>query len=193
MMHQPITIPRRWFILRMAASRTLAVATSLCNAGITAWTPAMTINRRRPRCKAATEVEVPILPSFVFVAEADLGAVCAALTMPINPHPQFSIFRHAGRIALLTEHQIASLGDEELRLAEVRDAARERARRAALKASKRTLPAIGSEVRVSATAFTGLVGKVEGAKSGAAIVNFGSGMSMTIEAWHLEPIVSEVS
>lgn len=176
----------RWCILRTSGGRTLTLARSLVAAGIDAWTPMLVTKRRRPRSKATIELDAPILPTFVFARERHLPDLYRVLAAPRNPHPDFSIFRHAGRIPVISGAAMASLRAEEEREASVRTREAERSRLSALKA-RGVVPPVGSVVRVPQMAFTGMTGVVEGARGRAALVNFGGGLTMTIDAWLLAP------
>ena len=105
-----------WCILRMSGARTLPVMRSLIAAGIEAWTPVETVKVRRSRGKTGREErEGAMLPTFVFAAAEHLPALAAAIRDPRSPHPAFSIFRHLGRVPLVSDR-----GIEALRMAERR-------------------------------------------------------------------------
>ena len=176
----------RWCILRTSGGKTLTLARSLVAAGIDAWTPMLVTKRRRPRSKVQIEIDAPILPTFVFARAAHIPDLYRALAAPMNPHPAFSVMRHAGRIPLVGDSSMASLRAEEQAAADEHSRKAERARRAKLKA-RGEVPPIGTVVRVKLVAFTGMTGVVEVAKGRAAVVNFGGGLTFTIEAWLLTP------
>lgn len=177
--------PARYCIIRTAGAATLTVANALVAAGIAAWTPRAVIKRRRPRSKATVEREAPILPTFVFVPADYLPDLYRMLAAPVKPQPSFSIFRHAGRIPLVSAGQMVSLRVEEEQAADALLRERERARAVALRAAT-NVPPIGTRVRVPQVAFTGMTGVVEGGKGRAAVVNFGGGRTITVDAWLLE-------
>lgn len=209
----------RWCILRMSGGQTLPLARSLRSAGFDVWTPARTI-RRTVRAKTISgtrqlEIEVAILPTFVFASERDLGLLADAAAQSISPHPAFSIFRQRGLIPLVGDAEIAGLrGEEEraaatmqaMRAAETRDeaeririasikseAARRRATRemerahlVELRAQKRTFDP-GSKVKVAEMpALRGVTGIVESSDGAFAAVRLGT-QSWKIEGWRLSP------
>lgn len=210
--------PSRWCILRTSGCQTLALARSLRQAGYDIWTPARTIRkivRRGHRTEQRTEVDVPILPTFVFARERDLAMLADAAAQTISPHPAFSIFRHDGRIPLVADREVAGLRQEEeraaatmqamrdaetreeaerIRIASIKsEAARRRATRELeraqlleLRAQKRTFDP-GSNVRVlEMPALEGVTGVVESSDGTFASVRFGR-QSWKIEAWRLSP------
>ena len=108
------------------------------------WTPAREIRkvvRRGTRAEKRLQIDMPILPTFVFARETDLSALADIATQPSStdpaaavtrendwvPHigdceralpsiglyPQFSIFRHGGRIPLISDREVAGLQEEE--------------------------------------------------------------------------------
>jgi hypothetical protein len=138
----------RWIILRTSGPQTLPLMRSLCDAGLEAWTPARTIRkvvRKGTRTEQRIEIDVPILPTFVFAREQDLPAFAELIAMlPYGAHPAFSIFRYRGRIPLVAESEVAGLRAEEReearKMQEIRDAeshqAAARIRIAAMKAEQ---------------------------------------------------------
>jgi hypothetical protein len=185
----------RWCILRTSGPSTLPLTLSLRAAGYDVWTPTLTLRRRRPRSKAKIERDAPILPTFVFARAHHAADLMRLRALPVSPHPAFSVFRHGGRIPLIGDAQIGGLREEEERLAAERDAERDQERRAAevnarrqrvaeLRAAAQSFP-VGSRVTVAQDAFAGMMGVVERGKGRAPVVNFGGGMSVTIEAWLL--------
>lgn len=209
----------RWCILRTNGGQTLPLARSLRESGFDVWTPARTIRRivkaKTPSGTRQFDIELPILPTFVFARERDLGLLADAAVELVSPHPDFSIFRHGGRIPLVGDGEIAGLrGEEEraaaliqaLRDAETREeaeririaaikseAARRRATRAMerahlveLRSQKRAFDT-GSTVRVvEAPAWEGVTGVVESSDGTFAVVRFGT-QSWKIEGWRLSP------
>lgn len=209
----------RWCILRTSGGQTLPLARSLSAAGFDAWTPARTV-RKTVRAKTPTgarqfEVELPILPTFVFARERDLAVLADAAVQSVSPHPNFSVFRHGGRIPLVSDGDVAGLRAEEQRAQEMVQAMRdaethaeaekiriaamksEAARRRATKEMERALVtslrakpialADGASVRVDEMpAFAGVTGVVESIDKSFAMVRFGTS-SWKIEAWRLSP------
>ena len=75
-----------WCILRTSPGRTIALAASLNEAGIKAWTPQQTITRKRPRSSSTVERQLALAPTFVF-AEAGGGREQARPPPPTPPPP----------------------------------------------------------------------------------------------------------
>lgn len=209
----------RWCILRTSGGQTLPLMRSLRAASFDAWTPARTI-RKTVRAKTPTgsrqlEVELPILPTFVFARERDLALLADAAAQSISPHPAFSIFRHGGKIPLVSDGDVAGLRAEEQRAADtiqaMRDAdtraeaeairiaaltssaARRRATRELEQANLARLRAkpivveAGTEVRVAEMpALAGVTGVVESIDKSFAMVRFGT-QSWKIDGWRLSP------
>ena len=124
MMHQAIDVEgaraardaTRWCILRTAAPRTLSLAAALAEAGYDVWTPSRMQKRRTLRGKTKlTEVEVPLMPTFVFVRANRLEDLRIALRMPVCPYPAFSIFHFLGKPPRVENSEIERLRTEELR------------------------------------------------------------------------------
>jgi len=172
MMHQTIA-SERWCILRTSPGRTLNLAKSLAAAGLDVWTPIAEQSRRVPRSKQRREVEMPIMPTFVFARADHIAELTTILSLPINPHPAFSIFRHAGRIPLIADREIAGARAEE-----------DRGKRTKLKAH-RHLFATGSTVKVAEGVGAGLSGIVEQSDGKFALVCFGGRMAMKIATFLL--------
>lgn len=168
----------QWCILRTSPRRTIALAESLADAGFEVWTPACTLRTRRPRSQAVTKRNVPIMPTFVFARAGHLHELAALSSMPAYDHPQFSIFRHAGRIPLVADAEVAGARAEE-----------EKARDAEERASAREHRYVfekGTRVRVNSDAFTGLEGVIEDGRDGrAALVTFGGSIRFSISTYLL--------
>lgn len=171
MVHASIS-PTDWCILRCAASRTLAVATSLSEAGIEAWTPMKVERRRLPRGrKSHREIEAPIMPTFVFVRYDRLVDLMIILGLPMSPHPAFSVFRHLGKVARVSNREIERLRTEEGR---------------AQPKTKRPVFGVGEQVRVEEEVnFTGLSGVVEGTEGRYTFVCFGGAIQFKIATINL--------
>lgn len=212
----------RWCILRMSGGQTLAVVASLVASKFDVWTPVRTL-RRKQRGPRGTfreiEVEVPILPTFVFAREYELDALAAITRLLVSPHPAFSIFTYCGRVPKISEREVAGLRAEEaresaamkaIRAAETHAAAEririaliksERMRRRAERAVQRQLHDVmveqrgtmkpGTLVQVEdAPAFAGVTGVVEATDGSYAEVRFGL-RSWKIEGWRLLPASSD--
>ena len=109
-----------WCILRTSGARTLALAASLNDAGLEAWTPLRTFKRLRSGKSSridgkriTVEVDAPILPSFVFARIAHLLDLEHASRDPRSRHPAFSVFHHAGRIPVIADRDVAGLQEAE--------------------------------------------------------------------------------
>jgi len=197
----------RWCILRTSGARTLALAESLANAGIDAWTPAATASRlvRRGATMVKAERTAAILPTFVFVRSPHLPALADILADPWHRHPAFSLFRYQGRYPLVGEASIASLraaeqeaiealqlerdaaDREQRRLERIANLRTEQARRKALRQVRREF-LDGARVEVAEmTPLAGLTGVVQSSDGRTAIVDFGGALVMKIEAWRLSP------
>jgi ribosomal protein L21E len=192
------TAAGRWCILRIAGPQTLPLAASLQRGDFKAWAPQMVIRRRRPRSKVMTEIQAAILPTFVFLQAGQLNDVRRLHALPGSPLPAFSVLSNAGRVPLVSEAQMAALRDEEQRACAAHQAVKDREarlaerserqrQRAILRASAPTYAA-GDRVRITEPAFAGMTGIVERGQGKAAVVNLGGSISLTIEAWLLEPV-----
>lgn len=56
-----------WIVLQCAPSKTIALVAALQKRGVRAWTPVWNRKRRLPRSHQSRIVELPCIPSFVFV------------------------------------------------------------------------------------------------------------------------------
>lgn len=86
----------RWCVLRIGGSRTMSLTRSLTAAGFDAWTPTVRVKRRVPRGDHFEWVNVPLMPSYVFVREPHIYELRAIERAEVSVHPQFSIWRHKG-------------------------------------------------------------------------------------------------
>lgn len=179
-MHQKIEIENsaKWCILRTSPGRTIGLANSLAEKGFEVWTPIRTESRRRPRSKIRVERDAPIIPTFVFARDYHVADLLEVVAMPLSPHPQFSIFRHAGRIPLISDKEVSFLRTAE-----------DRAKLARRKEQRIIIP-IGSKVRVTEGVGLGMTGVVEGAHGKFATVHFGGDWRLKIATWILQ--VNEV-
>jgi hypothetical protein len=212
----------RWCILRTDGSKTLPLMRSLSAVRLDVWTPARTIRKvTRPgtRHEQRSELDVPILPTFVFARERDLPVLADITQLSVSPHPGFSIFRYAGRIPLVGDAEVAGLRAEEARAAATMQAMRdaesreeaeririaaikseaarrratmelERARQAELRA-KPLIVAVDDEVAVEKMpALVGIPGVVKSIVGPHAFVQFGN-HTWKIEGWRLSPYLDE--
>lgn len=164
----------RWAILRTSGARTLALARSLNKADYEAWTPSAEQKRRQPRSQITRVVEVPIVPSFVFVRSDRLQDILTTIAAPSHSHPQFSVFRHGGKIPLVTDRDIEALRQMEGRY-------RKQAAR-----SKRRAYVMGQRVRIVEGMLSGMTGIVE-EPGRDPVINLGAGWRMKIATWLLMP------
>lgn len=176
-----------WCILRTSPGRTLGLVAALTAAGYEAWTPSQMQTRRRPRSKVTFDLAVPIAPTFVFARAVHVRDLAAAEAMLVKPFPAFSIFRHAGRIPLVADGEVAGLREEETRNQEVWERAVERARVSAERAKRKRL-VMGQRVRFGEkSAFAGMTGTVEQGGDRFVMAAFGQGFRMKIATWLLSP------
>ena len=161
----------RWCILRTAAPRTLALAAALVEAGYDVWTPSQMQKRRALRGKKKTaEIEVPLMPTFVFVRANRIEDLALALRLPICPYPAFSIFRFLGDVPRVANAEIERLRTEELRNRPGHG-------------GDRFAP--GSKVRVEQGSWTGVSGEVVKTEGGYTLVCFGGAFDFKIASMHL--------
>lgn len=203
-----------WCILRVASARTLKLAETLRAAGIDAWSPRRTIKRDAPgkrrrialkQPKLMLEIDMPIIPGFVFACADRLDDIIRAGALPFGPHPSFSLLQVGDRVPLVGERQIAGLVAAEAeataaiaeeRLAEGREQERraratrlgtERARRKALRQEVKALT-VGQQVTVDdMPALAGVVGTVVRGWGTSALIHFGGSLTMEVEAWRVRP------
>lgn len=205
-----------WCILQTSGPKTLPLAKSLAAAGFGVWTPTRTIRRPAPgqrralalgRKRKMVEVQVPILPGFVFAPADAVDDLARAAADTAEPHPRFALFTVSGDVRTVTECSIVGLREAEAaaeeaaqaeRDAETREEAqrlraeRMRTERDRLKMLKRERKAfdLGQEVLViDAPAFAGIVGKVVTSDGATATVDFGGTLTMKVEAWRVVLIV----
>lgn len=174
MFYQPVD-SSKWCILRTSGGRTIPLARSLAGAGFDVWSPIEVRRCRRGGGKRSyVDREIAIAPTFVFARAAHLGALIAESRAPGSDHPPFSVFRHAGRIPLVADVEIAGMRKAE-----------ERAALAAKKKERRSFPK-GARVSVPQGAFAGLEGIVEDADGKSALVTFNGSFRVKIATWLLE-------
>lgn len=188
-----------WCILRTAAGRTLALARSLAEAGIAAWTPEDVQVRRRPRSHVEREVVLPLVPGLVFAPVGRLDELIAMSRSPAltyqawdsekrrfvtRGYPYFTVYLEQGRCPRLTDRDLKGLRDFE---AQLRAVAAER--REAERLKHPPLFEKGQIVHV-AGAFEGLDLEVVEANTGKLVeVSFpGWPRSLHISAWNLNAV-----
>lgn len=166
-MNDSIGARDRWCILRTAGPRTLALATSLSDGGIEAWTPMVMVKRRVPRKPGRVEKPAPLFPTFVFAKAASLADLRRFTRMLGSPHPAFSIMlRTNGEPALVADREIDKLRVQENRLKPKR--------------RRPTVP-IGTEVCPTDGAWAGMTGVVVESDGKATLVAFGGWLNVKIE------------
>lgn len=175
-----------WCILRCAASRTLALAESLTEAGFEVWTPVEVVRKRARRTAEREDVRVPIMPSFLFARAGSLDELAALSRSPTlnylqwdrerrrmvtKGHSAFSVFRQHGRYPLVRDHMLAPL-----RIVEKRSRPR-----AAIRSFKP-----GECVRMIEGGFAGLTGTVEATQGQYTLVSFpGFPIAVKFATWLL--------
>lgn len=203
-----------WCILRTSGGRTVPLARSLAGAGFEVWTPVRTIRRPAPgqgrrlvmgQRRKLIDVDLAILPGFVFARADQLHDLVRAAGAELSPHPSFSVFHQAGRVPLVRDASITGLraaeeDARELRRAEVEAETREEARRARadrmrtesnrrkmLRRVTKDLPSATEVMVEGMSAFDGLIGIVVEGRGATAVVEFGGSLRIEIEAWQLTP------
>lgn len=204
----------RWAILQTSSARTLPLARSLTGADLRVWTPQRTIwrpakgQRRRLALglrRDMVEVDVPIMPGFVFAHADHLDHLARIALSPATVHPAFSIFQCAGRAPLVGDASIAGLRAAEAEAAataqayrdnQSREAARraradqmrtERARRKALRSQRKEFVAGESVAVIDMPAMAGMLGTVVKSNGATATIAFGGALTMNVEAWRVIP------
>lgn len=175
-----------WIVLRTTASSTLRLAQSLAEDGYEVWTPVRRFRVRVPRANAKRNVELPLIPQYIFAREQHLLNLLELAAMPEKPrrgaggrlpaHRDFSVFRHAGRIPVILDDDLKPLREAE-------DLAKPRRWTSAF--------ADGSRVRITGGSFEGLVGTVEscdGRKAALWVSLFGRHRRVKISTFILQPV-----
>ncbi len=203
-----------WCILRTSGGRTVPLARSLAAAGFEVWTPVRTTRRPAPgqrrqlvmgQRRKLIDVDLAILPGFVFARADQLHDLARVAAAEHSPHPSFSVFHQAGRVPLVREGSITGLRAAEddarnLRRAELEAESRDEARRARAermrtesnrrKMLRRMTKDFGDNAEVMVEgmpAFDRLIGIVVKGQGASAIVEFGGSLRIEIEAWQLIP------
>ena len=207
-----------WCILRTSGGRTVPLARSLTAAGFEVWTPVRTIRRPAPgqrrrlamgQRRKLIDVDLAILPGFVFARADQLHDLVRESLAEISLHPGFSVFHQGGRVPLVREYSVLGLRSAErdaatARQAELAAETREEERRARAerlrtekdrrKALRRQVKDFGTGAEVTVigmSAFDGLVGVVVRGNGATATVEFGGMLPVKIEAWQLMPVASK--
>lgn len=144
-----------WCILRTSGPKTLPLAASLAEAGFAAWSPIeYQVTRPKPS-RNQVERQVAVMPTYVFAAFREIGAILAE--RPSGKHPSFALLHYDDRVPLVAERDLAHL------------------RRIEREAAAKRQPVVfqlGQEVRVPDGPFQGLGGKVVETDKGWALVAF---------------------
>ncbi len=190
-----------WYILRVAGSGTLRLASSLNEAGFGCWCPVEVREVLIGRKREPVEKEIPILPEYVFAKSENLHALLALSHSPSlnyrvwdkvsrkmvdKGHPPFSVFRVHGRYHPVTDASLSPMRALEARLAEVAERRRQRA------LTNEPLPkfAAGEVVRVDGGGFEGLQLTVAEANEGKMVKLVHPAWMWTVEisAWKLRDV-----
>jgi len=150
------------------------------------WTPQQKWERRIPRTNKREQLQVPIMPSFVFAQDEhrhDLIALSRSPSlnyrvwdselrrMVVKGHPMFSLFRMDGKHRTISDASLAPL-----RLFE---------RRSAPKETTRTFHP-GESVKFPDGGFSGMTGTVVDQKGKYVTVNIPGWMDIKVAVWELE-------
>ena len=155
-----------WIILRTSGRHTMRLAASLTAGGYEAWTPIETRMVKVPRANLKREVQLPIMPSYVF-ARADRLIDLLHLKPPA--HVDFSVMRHA-------DHMIPVIADGALQ-----GLRRIEAKRTPAKKSDRTyVPGVDVRVKVEGGSFAGMKGRVEKSDHGHSLICFDDRLTVKI-------------
>lgn len=163
----------RWCILRTNGKCTVRTAALLRAVGIPAWTPSRVMEHRKPRSRATVRRRTPIMPTFVF---ADAAAMDRLAAMEMEPGRRLSIFRHNGRVPLISDRALEALRATE---------------RKVMPRHKQRTWREGQSVRVPEGAFAGLSGTVEQSDGKFTLVCFGGLMRVKIETFLLIETVKD--
>ena len=213
-MSAPRNLETMWCILSTSSGRTLPLARSLSEAGLEVWTPTRTIRRPAPgqrrrlhmgQRRKMIEVDVAILPGFVFARATHLDDLAGLSHDPASRHPAFTVFQIGGRVPMVSDASVAGLREEEaraaafaqsLRDADTREEARrrraefmrtEKARRAALRRERREF-SIGQMVQIEEMpSMAGMIGRVASSNGTSAMIDFGGPFAVKVEAWRVIP------
>lgn len=164
--------PTAWCILRTNGAQTQLLAKSLTAAGFDVWTPVETRRRRKARSKTMVEIDMPMMPTFVFVRADRAADLARARLDPRTPHPKFSLFHYLGTVPCVSDAEV-----ERLRTAERRQAPK----------GRRQVFAAGTTVRVPEGPFGGMSGVVKQGNDKFTLVAFDGRMEVKISTFLLLP------
>ena len=173
-----------WCILRMSGPGTLALAASLQDAGMEAWTPTEHVRRRVPRSKSTEHRIVPLAPTYVFARALHLEDLKRIERLDVSPHPRFSIFRYYGETMFVRHRELSALRSLQ-----------QDSYRSSLPASGRAPGKPrgqafehGDKVKITTGAFTGFEAYIElsdGLMTTLSISLFGQAREVKVETLHL--------
>jgi transcription antitermination factor NusG len=93
-----------WVVLRCGSSKTIECAEILASKGLEVWVPIQKIKRRLPRSRKVETLEVPALPSYIFVKREFLAELQNLL----------NLFVVQGRLVVRSDLRIAEVSFSEL-------------------------------------------------------------------------------
>ena len=135
-----------WIALRCSGSKTGALALALKLLDLSAWTPIVVREIRVPRKTVKRPVEMPLLPTFVFILVSELEA--AEKARLYSKCPAFTPMKFMSSLATFSSNQLDHLRKvSELAPAEVK---------------KIKFPEAGARVLIKVGAFDGLRATVRG-------------------------------
>ncbi len=175
---------RRWCILRTAGSRTLPLTESLTAAGFDVWTPSQLRRRRVPRKKAFVFTSYPVLPTFVFARADHVLDLYRLQSLPVSPHPNFSLFRNGLGVPLISDTDVNGLRRVAADMQAVLDGEVSKEQREAMRQHRRDFD-VGSLVHTDAGGFAGMTGVVQHGDGKWAWVLFGGQMKVKVDAFLL--------
>jgi hypothetical protein len=135
-----------WLVMRCSNQNTLPLVAAMFAIHVRAWTPLWLRKRRFPRSNNTRQVVLPCLPSFVFLAEADVTVALKACEE--QGVPGFSLMNSYGVLVRIKDKDLESL--------------REVADMNPRNQNPVAWPQIGKRQQVISGAFQGLTGMVMG-------------------------------
>lgn len=159
----------RWCILRTSPGATISLADTLAGEGFDVWTPIEVITKRAvTRGRPRVDTLSPIMPSFVFAAEAEAADLLRLSANSRRQHADFSVFHYRDRIPLIRDEDLDKLREAE------EDAAARRVKQLRRDRRKAEPFAEGEEIKISGGAFGGLPGRIEESDERFTLVCFGN-------------------
>ena len=137
-----------WIILRCSGKATLQLVKSLEGAGYLGqiWTPTVEVAVRTGASRSKSKVDVAVLPSYAFCDADRVSDLIGEAADPTSNHPNFSLFRHNGRIAVVSDRSLDGLRIEQNKKSD----------------GKHVKMPLGDRVRTTQSGFEGLTGRVVG-------------------------------